>query len=161
MEYDKDPTFKVKTIVKKSNIEGAGRGRFVLEDCKKGTIIRKSKIDEDLIIFNNLEELSSFYNKSEENVDRIENFAWSNKTKVNKVFLYNNHFFYNFGFSYNFEHEFTDNYYLAYCNQDLKSGDELLGNYLSYPKIEWFENFMISKNKKCPRMFAESLQNSM
>ena len=53
--------FLIKTIIHSSSVQGAGTGRFFVEDQKKGTIIRKQKIGSDSlhVIKNKDEKLDS------------------------------------------------------------------------------------------------------
>lgn len=148
----------IKTEIKDSTIAGAGRGRFFVQDCAKGTIVRVQSIDTDLYVFNNSDELK------EANIDDVVNFAHTvpggtdvltSQVFINKERLYTNHSFNN-----NIAFKFIGNKKVIYTTCDVKLGEEMLQNYLDYTPVPWFEEYLHHIGKMNVRMFALSLDKN-
>lgn len=139
----------IKTEIKGSTIAGAGRGRFFMQDCAKGTILRVQSIDTDLYVFNNSDELK------EANIDDVVNFAHTVPSGTNKERLYTNHSFNN-----NIAFKIIGNKKVTYTTCDVKLGEEMLQNYLDYTPVPWFEEYLRHIGKMNARMFALTLDKN-
>ena len=146
--------FLIKTEVKPSTIENGGNARYFMENVKKGTVIRKQKVDsESLQVFNNEKDL--------ENVDItiLKHYAYpvpedclfhSNKVFLNNPFMYCNH-----SNDPNIKDEYTDTHKYTITTRDVVEGEEMFINYGDFKKIEWFENYLDKNNVIGVRQFAK------
>mgnify|MGYP001274679257 CR=1 FL=1 len=147
----------IKTEIKSSTIAGAGKGRFFLENCKRGTIIRIQLIGSELLTFNSVSELK------DANKDLTINFGHSKSKNstidtdtdrdtiyINNVPLYTNHSLNNnIAFLY-----FSDRK-ITYTTRDVYSGEEILQNYCDYTEVPWYEDYLHSIGEISLREFGE------
>ena len=148
----------VKTKIMDSGIAGAGKGRFFMEDCKKGTIVRVQSIDTDLFVYTNLEQLK------QADPDAVINFAHTrprdsdveaSEVFINKERLYTNHSNEN-----NIAFKFVGNKKLAYTTRDVKAGEEMFQNYNDFSAVVWYETYLHSLGKMSLREFARCLDDN-
>lgn len=149
----------VNTEIMDSGIAGAGKGRFFMEDCKKGTVVRVQSIDTDLFVYNNLEELK------QADFDAVLNFAHTrprdsdveaSEVFINKERLYTNHSNEN-----NIAFKFVGNKKLAYTTRDVKAGEEMFQNYNDFSAVAWYETYLHSLGKMSLREFARCLDDNV
>tara|TARA_B100001250_G_C19663110_1_gene728041 strand:+ start:238 stop:687 length:450 start_codon:yes stop_codon:yes gene_type:complete len=147
--------FLINTYTKSSNIQNAGIGRFFAEDGKKGDTVRVQNIQDDLFIYRNIEELKTCnypykFGHSKPNISN------DNMVYFNKEPLYTNHSKFN-----NVAFKFTDDTKITYLIRDVKKDDEMLQDYTSYSKIEWYEDYLNSINEQSLRQFALSMSKTI
>jgi len=148
--------FYIETEIKESNILNAGIGRFLLEDCKKDTVIRKQKI--------NSQELFKFTDESNFSIidlDVLRHYAHTSpkdNLEDNSIYLNDPPLYTNHSDNPNVYFIFNEDFKYTLSKFDLKKGDELYQNYNDFKKIEWFENFLNNKNIKSLRQFGEELK---
>lgn len=149
----------VNTEIMDSGIAGAGKGRFFMEDCKKGTVVRVQSIDTDLFVYSNLEELK------QADFDAVLNFAHTrprdsdveaSEVFINKERLYTNHSNEN-----NIAFKFVGNKKLAYTTRDVKAGEEMFQNYNDFSAVAWYETYLHSLGKMSLREFARCLDDNV
>ena len=151
--------FLVKTIIQPSTIEGAGTGRFFVEDQKKGTIIRKQKIgSESLYVIKNKEELSKY------NLQLLKHFGHSkpkhSELKTNYVYLNFPPMNTNHSEDNNIDFIYVHDEKITYLTKDVKAGDEMFQNYRNFEKVHWFEEYLHEKGEISARelgMLIDSL----
>ena len=141
----------VDTSIKKSNIEGAGNGRFINETIGKGEIIRKNKIisTEKYTKINDTNLLIGKVFKSSKPSDldtyfktfdpQIIHFAWSSADE--NVYHFNPSNYINHSSKDNLDLLKIDNDIVLKTNRDIEKGEELYHNYKisEYPK--WFTDY--------------------
>lgn len=148
--------FLIKTIVKPSTIKDAGKGRFFVEDQKKGTIIRKQIINSDsLHVIKNREELKKY------DLYLLMHFGHSKPkhSKLNTNYVYLNFPPMNTNHSEdsNIDFIYSNSEKITYLTKDVKAGEEIFQNYRNFEKIEWFENYLHEKNLISARELGVSL----
>lgn len=145
----------VKTELKQSNIPQAGRGRFFLENYEQGTIVREQCIDTDLHVFTCVQDIKTT------NEEHICNFAHTRcaDTDVNceHVYLNKEPLYTNHSSNHNIAFKFIGNKKITFTSRDVEAGEEMLQNYNHYTKVDWYEQYLHSINRKSLREFALSL----
>ena len=145
--------FLIKTIVKESSIPNAGIGRFFDEDCKANTVIRQQKINSKSLKMIKLKEidnliyLSKFGHTAPENCKLYNMDIFVNMPPNNTNHSKQPNIFY----------IFDENYKYTVTLKDVKKNDEMLQDYTTFKKIDWFENLLNENNLLSPRQFALSL----
>lgn len=137
--------FLIKTVIQASTIEGAGTGRFFVEDHNKGTIIRRQIIGSDsLHVIKNKEALSKY------NLQLLKHFGHSkpkhSELKTNYVYLNFPPMNTNHSEDNNIDFIYTDNEKITYLTKDVKAGDEIFQNYRNFEKVDWFEEYLHEKD---------------
>lgn len=147
--------FLIKTILKESTIPNAGIGRFFDEDCNSNTIIRKQKINSESLQmleesqqFDDLIFLSKFGHTSPDNCELYNSHIFINVPPNNTNHSKNPNIFY----------VFDENYKYTITLKDVKKDNEMLQDYTTFKKIEWFEQLLNQNNLLSARQFAKSLQ---
>ena len=86
-------------------------------------------------------------------------------TSPNNCQLYDTHIFVNIppnntnhSKNPNIFYVFDENYKYTITLKDVKKNNEMLQDYTTFKKIEWFEKLLNQKNLLSSRQFAESLQ---
>lgn len=144
--------FKIKTNIKKSNIQNAGLGRFSLEECSPHSLIRVQKNNVNIYIYKNESEFAENFS------DGISRFyhTSSHYSKIGKNYVYLNFppMYTNHSADPNISFIYYDDIKITFAFKHIKTGDELVNNYLEYSKVDWFEKFLNKKNKISLRQMA-------
>ena len=148
--------FLVKTSIKKSNIEGAGKGRFFDQDCKIYTLVRKQEIgSNELKVFNCKEDLEGY------DIEHLQYFCHSAPidTSHNCIFLNEPPNFTNHSNNPNVCNVYDSKYKYTYTTCDVLKGEEMYHSYAEYKLIEWYEEFIEQNNKKSIASLGRTLSN--
>ena len=149
--------FLIKTVIHSSSIQGAGTGRFFVEDHRKGTIIRKQKIGSDNlhVIKNrddldkyNLQLLKHFGHSKPKHSELTTNYVYLNFPPMNTNHSENN----------NIDFIYTNNEKITYLTKDVKAGDEIFQDYRNFEKVEWFEKYLHEKDLISARELGELIK---
>lgn len=160
--------FEIRTQIKESSISGAGKGRFILEDVKKGDLIRKIKIvnvkDYINIIKSNENDNTNYfitftdysdlgllveYFKSFNLLDEDEikiKISWFIASINDKLYIQSHSSYYNHSNSNNIKYDFDDNYAYHYANKDIDRNSELFINYNDYNMPEYYLKWCSDNN---------------
>ena len=164
----KNSKFEVETEIKKSCIPDAGKGRFILEDVKKGQLIRKLKIinvkdyinilkqneNDDtnyFIIFTNYNDLDLLveYFKSFNLLDEDEiklKISWFIANMDNKLYIQSHSSYYNHSIDCNIKRVFEKEYLCHYASKDIDRNSELFINYNDYNMPEYYLKWCSDNN---------------
>tara|TARA_B100001996_G_C18545257_1_gene548615 strand:+ start:404 stop:880 length:477 start_codon:yes stop_codon:yes gene_type:complete len=152
--------WKVETEIKTSSIINAGTGRFFCKNYPKGTIVRVQKLSnpDHIIKYNKLNELNT-------DTETLIHFAHSkphfHKHKYHKNSIFINVPFMNTNHSNhpNIKFIFTKNNKYTILTKNVAVGDEMLQDYSSFSKINWFEDYLTSINKQSCRQLGITLKH--
>lgn len=149
--------FLINTLIKSSSIEGAGTGRFFVEDHNKGTIIRRQIIGSDsLHVIKKKEQLQKY------NLELLKHFGHSkpkhSELKTNYVYLNFPPMNTNHSENNNIDFLYTDTEKITYITKDVKGGDEIFQNYCNFEKIEWFEDYLHEQELISARELGELIK---
>ena len=137
-------TFKLKTEIKKSSIDGAGLGRFFCGDYNKGDILRIQEINnkDHIVVINNEKEAILY------DLDFMYNFGHSipndniDKSYKDSIFLNVHPMFSNHSFTPNIEYKYEDDKKITILTRDVKEGEEIFQDYSKQTKVDWYINFL-------------------
>lgn len=137
--------FFIKSEVKQSSIPGAGKGRFFLQACKCGDIIRIQDINSDLNIYKNIQDIEN------ENNDLVMNFAHSrcqdSDIDTDHIYVNKTPFFTNHSSTNNISFRIRTGKKLTYATRDVQAGEEMLQNYEEYTPVSWYEDYLHLNDK--------------
>lgn len=162
--------FEVKTEIRESSIPDAGKGRFILEDIKKGHLIRKLKIinvkdyinilkldkydDTNYFItftdYNDLDLLVEYFTSftllDEEEI-KIK-ISWFIATMNDKLYIQSHSSYYNHSDNSNIKRVIEEEYLCHYANKDIDKNSELFINYNDYNMPEYYLKWCNDNNIK-------------
>ena len=149
--------FLIKTIIQPSSIQGAGTGRFFVEDHKKGTIIRKQKMGSDnLHVIKNKDELDKY------NLQLLKHFGHSkpkhSELKTNYIYLNFPPMNTNHSEDNNIDFIYVHDEKITYLTKDVNAGDEIFQNYRNFEKVDWFEEYLHEKGEISARELGELIK---
>ena len=149
--------FFIKTIIQPSSIQGAGTGRFFVEDHNKGTIIRKQKMGSDnLHVIKNKDELDKY------NLQLLKHFGHSkpkhSEIKTNYIYLNFPPMNTNHSEDNNIDFIYVHNEKITYLTKDVKAGDEIFQNYRNFERVYWFEEYLHEKGEISARELGELIK---
>ena len=133
--------FLIPTYVKESTIKSAGKGRFIIGNHKKGSIIIKQEINsETLHVIKNKDELKNY------NIELLKHFAHTEpkdcNLKTNYVYLNFPPMNTNHSENNNIDYIYFDKYKITYLIRNVKDNEELLQNYCNFKQNNWFEDYL-------------------
>lgn len=149
--------FLIKTIIQPSSIQGAGTGRFFVEDHEKGTIIRKQKMGSDnLHVIKNKDELDKY------NLQLLKHFGHSkpkhSELKTNYIYLNFPPMNTNHSEDNNIDFIYVHHEKITYLTKDVKAGDEIFQNYRNFERVYWFEEYLHEKGEISARELGELIK---
>jgi hypothetical protein len=144
-------TFKLKTDIKKSSIDGAGLGRFFGGNFKKGEILRIQDLNncDHIVIINNEKEAILY------DMDFMYNFGHSipddniDKSYEHSIFLNVPPMFSNHSFTPNIRYKYEDDKKITMLTKDVKEGEEIVQDYSKQTNVDWYIN-LLNKNDLIP-----------
>ena len=150
--------FYVPTEVKKSRIPNAGNARFFMQAGKKGSIIRRQKIDKN-IYFRNVEEILAH------GID-LEHLGHMGCSPPDDCEYHKGVVFVNSPPMYS-QHSHSDdaNIYCVYTEtekitilkKDVVADEEFMQDYAVYKQVDWYEEFLNSHHLVSLRQFGAML----
>ena len=154
--------FYIPSEIKQSAIPNAGRGRFFVEDHKKGTVVRKQVLNSSTLkVFRNVQDvadagldmeyLGHFGHSTPKDCDLHKDVMFINTPPMHSQHSADSD-------SANIHYLYTDTEKICVLMKDVKAGDEFMQDYTNFKEVKWFEEHLNSQKFKSPRQFGTMLE---
>lgn len=157
--------FYIPSVIKQSSIPNAGRGRFFVEDHKKGTVVRRQKFDGPTIkVFRNVQDvldagldmeyLGHFGHSTPKDCDLHKDVMFVNTPPMHSQHSADND-------NANIHYIYLENEKVCVLKKNVKAGEEFFQDYTNFKEVKWFEEHLNSKKYVSPRQFGATLEAEM
>jgi len=154
--------FYVPTVIKQSSIPNAGKGRFFVQDHKKGTVVRIQEFDgPNIKVFRNVQEvldagfdmeyLGHFGHSTPKDCDIHDDVMFVNTPPMCSQHSADND-------NANIHYLYRENEKICVLRRDVKADEEFLQDYTNFKEVKWFEEYLNSKKYRSPRQFGTMLK---
>ena len=154
--------FRVATKLETSGIPGAGLGRFALENCISGQILRTQHVgSSNLLVFHSKEELLAAF-PNPRDLAMLSDFAFCSKSVPDVVMLDSpptmvNHASATQACGANTAFRFSGDVKEVIATQDIACGEEFLQDYRDIARLDWLETLLLNAGLQSARQLGVEL----